>query len=40
MDIGNTAAPPLVKENNSVFVKVLGKVKDLLASSRKTFHMH
>lgn len=30
MDIGNTAAPPLGKEINSVFLKVLGKVKDLL----------
>lgn len=30
VDIGNTAAPPLGKEINSVFLKVLGKVKDLL----------
>lgn len=30
MNIGNTAAPPLAKESSSVFLKVLGKVKDLL----------
>lgn len=30
MDIGNTAAPPLAKESNSPFLKVLGRVKDLL----------
>lgn len=30
MDTGNTAAPPLAKESNSVFLKMLGKVKDLL----------
>lgn len=30
MEIGNVAAPPLEKEGNSVFLKVLGKVKGLL----------
>lgn len=30
MDMGNAAAPPLGKESNSVFLKVLGKVKGFL----------